>query len=89
MPLPLPGLIATRKRTRSTNITENNTDHQQASTSLAMLTANSIPSATLLSRPTNGLPLTAPPKRQRNNPPVAILPPPVLPRTNYSLRNRS
>jgi hypothetical protein len=65
--MPPPTSMVTRKRTRSTNVSESNDDHQQATS-----TSTIVPS-----RPTS----TAPPKRQRNNPP--------RPNTNYSLRNRA
>ncbi|UJR28085.1 hypothetical protein I4U23_009341 [Adineta vaga] len=90
--------MATRKRTRSTNVTEsNNVIHPQVtSTAVAAATvaSNTISTATTLSAtisslPTNANTSNAPPKRQRNNPPPTGPPPPIVPRTNYSLRNRS
>lgn len=81
--------IGTRKRTRSTNVTENNNDHHPA------LSAHTLPTmASTTSRPyapvsANLTTANAPPKRQRNNPPSTGPPPPVAPRTSYSLRNRS
>ena len=91
-------LMATRKRTRSTNVTENNVDHQQVITTTAAaattttVASNTISNAaasstTMSSLPTNTV--NVPPKRQRNNPPPTGPPPPVAPRTSYSLRNRS
>ena len=86
---PLPSTsMATRKRTRSTNISENNIEHQQTAST------NSIPTTTATSVNISTLPPTAvatnaPPKRQRNNPPPTGPPPPVTPRTTYSFRNRS
>jgi hypothetical protein len=86
-PLPPPSM-ATRKRTRSTNISENNLENHQT------VSLNSIPTTTatsvnIASLPTNTVAANAPPKRQRNNPPLTGLPPPVIPRTSYSFRNRS
>ncbi len=88
MPQLPPSLMATRKRTRSTNVSENNVDHQQAASSNTIPTTVST-SVTISSLPTNTSAANAPPKRQRNNPPPTGPPPPVAPRTNYSLRNRS
>lgn len=91
-PLP-PTSMATRKRTRSTNVSENNIDHQQTSpstiipTSTATITTAAPVNISLST--TNTVPVNAPPKRQRNNPPPTGPPPPILPRTSYSFRNRS
>lgn len=88
-PLP-PTSMATRKRTRSTNISENNVDHQQIAASASnTIPSTMAPSANVSSLPPNASAANAPPKRQRNNPPPTGLPPPVAPRTSYSLRNRS
>ena len=90
--LPLTSM-ATRKRTRSRNVSENNVDHQQAAASSS--SSNTIPPTTVTTSvnistlPRNTSAANAPPKRQRNNPPTTGLPPPIAPRTNYSLRNRS
>ncbi len=88
MPPVTPTSMATRKRTRSTNISENNNNHPLTASTNAIqsttATAVSIPSL-----PTNTVPVNAPPKRQRNNPPSAGPPPPVPPRSSYSFRNRS
>lgn len=92
-PLP-PTSMATRKRTRSTNVSENNVDHHQTSVlnisqTTASTTATVAPAT--VATPVNASPrlshtanANAPPKRQRNNPP-----PLVPPRTSYSFRNRS
>jgi hypothetical protein len=53
--MPLPTSTASRKRTRSTNVSESDTDHQPATSTIVS------------SHPTN----TAPPKRRRNNPPTS------------------
>jgi len=87
--MPTPS-IATRKRTRSTNLTENHIDQSQ-STSTNTLSTNTA-SVSLSSVPTNTTSVNGPPKRQRNNPPgigAVPPPPPVAPRTSYSFRNRS
>ncbi|CAM2703094.1 unnamed protein product [Rotaria socialis] len=87
MPSVPPTSIGTRKRTRSTNISESNHDHQHVAASSTIL-----PPATSISHSlhaTNTVAVNAPPKRQRNNPPPTGPPPPVAPRTAYSLRNRS
>ena len=92
--------MATRKRTRSTNVTENNVDHQHTTTTTAIGTGTlvAVPntisaigssSVAMPSLPATTNTLNAPPKRHRNNPPPTRLPPPVAPRTSYSLRNRS
>jgi hypothetical protein len=86
-PLP-PASMATRKRTRSTNVAENNADHQQTSLTNLVPTTTAT-SVNISSRPTSTAAVNAPPKRQRNNPPSTGPPPPVPPRTNYSFRNRS
>ncbi len=83
-----PTPMATRKRTRSTNISENNTDQHQAVSSNVVPTTTAT-SVAISSLPTNIVAANAPPKRQRNNPPPSGPPPPVPPRTNYSFRNRS
>ena len=88
MPQLPPTSMATRKRTRSTNVSENNVDHQQATSSNTIPTTIAT-SVNISSLPTNTNAANAPPKRQRNNPPPTGLPPPVAPRTSYSLRNRS
>lgn len=88
-PLP-PTSMATRKRTRSTNVSENNIDHQQTSAlNISHTTASTTTAAA--ATPVHASPrlshtanVNAPPKRQRNNPP-----PLVPPRTSYSFRNRS
>jgi hypothetical protein len=82
MPPPTPSL-ASRKRTRSTNITENHIDHQQTASSNSITTTATSVNITPL--PPSSIPVNAPPKRQRNTPPA----PPILPRTSYPLRNRS
>lgn len=94
-PLP-PTSMATRKRTRSTNMSENNVDLQQssltnisptattASTTNSMAAVASGTSANVSPRLSHTANVNAPPKRQRNNPP-----PLVAPRTSYSFRNRS
>ena len=85
-PLP-PASIATRKRTRSTNIAENNSDHSPAVSSNTL--SSTMPTSINISPlATSTIAVNAPPKRQRNNPPVGI-PPPITPRSSYSLRNRS
>lgn len=86
--------MATRKRTRSTNVTEGNADHQQATTSTLVAASSSIPTAlaasvNVTSRLPNGNATHVAPKRPRNHPPPTGPPPPVAPRTSYSLRNRS
>jgi hypothetical protein len=86
-PLP-PTSMATRKRTRSTNISENNIDHQQTVSS-SVVPSTTATSVNISSLPINTVAANAPPKRQRNNPPSTGPPPPVPPRTSYSFRNRS
>ncbi|CAF2692026.1 unnamed protein product [Rotaria sp. Silwood2] len=81
--------IATRKRTRSTNISENNHDHQQTASSSTLPTTITTSINTNSSHSTNIVAVNGPPKRQRNNPPPTGPPPPVAPRTSYSFRNRS
>ncbi|CAF0807501.1 unnamed protein product [Adineta steineri] len=91
-PLPPPAAsMATRKRTRSTNVAENNVDHQQVTAIAAASTASTAmtSSINMSSMPPNTNVVNAPPKRQRNNPPSTGPPPPIAPRTNYLLRNRS
>ena len=92
MPPPLASSMTTRKRTRSSNVSESNTDHQPTAAPLTSARTMITTTTTSLNsslRPTTTLPVNAPPKRQRNNPPGALAAPPVLPRTSYSLRNRS
>ncbi|CAF0962047.1 unnamed protein product [Adineta ricciae] len=92
--------MATRKRTRSTNVTENNVDHQHTTTTTAIGTGTLVAVSNTISAigsssvampplPATANALNAPPKRHRNNPPPRRLPPPVAPRASYSLRNRS
>jgi hypothetical protein len=87
-PLP-PTSMATRKRTRSTNVSENNTDHQQTSSLTNLVPTTTATSVNISPLLTNTAAVNAPPKRQRNNPPLVGPPPPIPPRTNYSFRNRS
>lgn len=92
MPLPISTSITTRKRTRSNNINENGVDHQQATPTVVgtQLSRTTATSANILSRTTNPNPISGLPKRQRNNPPTSTaMPPPIPPRSIYSLRNRS
>ncbi|CAF5105919.1 unnamed protein product, partial [Rotaria sp. Silwood1] len=90
MPSVPPTSIATRKRTRSTNVSENNHDHQQtASSSTLPTTITTSINNTNSSHLTTTAAVNAPPKRQRNNPPPTGPPPPIAPRTTYSFRNRS
>lgn len=91
MPSVPPTSMATRKRTRSTNVSENNIDHQQtASAHIPLIPQTTATSRNIPSITTNTVPVNAPPKRQRNNPPPPVgPPPPVPPRTSYSFRNRS
>ncbi|CAF3438494.1 unnamed protein product [Rotaria socialis] len=76
-----PTSTVSRKRTRSTNVSESNHDLEQAtSTSTSSIVSNQPNSTAVL------------PKRQRNNPPPPPPPstaPSISSRTNYSLRNRS
>ena len=76
-PPPLSTIMTRRKRTRSTNLAENSLD-QPASTA----------SVNVTSLPANTVTVSASPKRHRNNPPP-VPPRSILPRPNYSLRNRS
>ena len=89
-PLP-PTSMATRKRTRSTNISENNLEHQHTTSLHTISTTATATSVHNSSLPTNTVVVNAPPKRQRNNPPPTLSgpPPPIAPRTSYSFRNRS
>ena len=98
MPPPISSSIATRKRTRSTNVTENNPDHQSIAVSSTPITHTATASNTsghVFTRSSNGVTISGLPKRQRNNPPTttasmtALTAPPVPPRSIYSLRNRS
>ncbi|CAF0793991.1 unnamed protein product [Rotaria sordida] len=89
MPSVPPTSIATRKRTRSTNMSENNHDHQQTASSNTSTTTITTLINNNSSHSTNTVTVNAPPKRQRNNPPPTGPPPPVAPRTTYSFRNRS
>ena len=85
MPSLPPTSIATRKRTRSTNIAENNGDHSPAAASNTLMPT----SINISPLATSTIAVNAPPKRQRNNPPPVGPPPPITPRSSYSLRNRS
>lgn len=69
-----PTSTASRKRTRSTNISEHHGD----------IEATSSTSSTISTQSSN----TVPPKRQRNNTPSSNAPS-ISSRANYSLRNRS
>ena len=89
MPLPTSTSLATRKRTRSSNVTESLTDHHATNSHASFATSSTTTTLNISARSAQTMPANAPPKRQRNNPPAPIPSPPVRPRTHYSLRNRS
>ncbi|CAF0890677.1 unnamed protein product [Rotaria sp. Silwood1] len=71
--MPPPTSTVSRKRTRSTNVSESNNEHEQATSTSTIVSSQPM--------------TTAPPKRQRNNPPSTTSS--VASHTDYSLRNRS
>ena len=89
MPLPTSTSLATRKRTRSSNVTESLTDHHATNSHASFATSSTTTTLNISARSAQTMPVNAAPKRQRNNPPAPMPSPPVRPRTNYSLRNRS
>jgi len=89
MPLPTSTSLATRKRTRSSNVTENLTDPHTTNSHTSFASSSTTATLNISTRTAQTMPANAPPKRQRNNPPPPMPSPPVRPRTNYSFRNRS